>query len=167
VLATLAGAYRLGKRPIQQLAGDLLGPSIYTGMISELERQSAAVPEAPCNELAAAVHTAEVIRADETSWRRERGKAWLWGAVTALFIVFTIARDRSARVARAVRGTREGPIAVTDCWSAYDWIAGTSRQVCWNHTIRTQSRIRARPWRLLGSASLTITRPSGPLRAGA
>ena len=41
VLATLAGAYRLSKRPIQQLAGDLFGLSISTGMISKLERQSA------------------------------------------------------------------------------------------------------------------------------
>jgi hypothetical protein len=58
------------------------------------------------------VHTAEVISADETPWRQGRGKAWLWVAVTALFTVFTIARNRSARVARAVLGTREGPNAV-------------------------------------------------------
>ena len=136
MLATLAGAYRLSKRQIQQLAGDLLGLSISTGMISKLERQSAEALEAPYNELAAAVHTADVIGADETSWRQERGKAWLWVAVTALFTVFTIARNRSAAVARAVLGTQEGPIAVTDRWSAYDWIAGSSRQVCWSHLRR-------------------------------
>jgi hypothetical protein len=22
---------------------------------------------------------------------------------------------------------------VTDRWSAYDWIAGASRQICWSH----------------------------------
>src|SRR5437762_4274448 len=112
VLATLAGAYRLSKRQIQQLAGDLLGLSISTGMISKLERQSAQALEAPYNELAAAVHQAEVIHADETSWREHRLKAWLWAAVTALFTVFTIARNRNARVAQAVLGTQEGPIAV-------------------------------------------------------
>src|SRR5262249_50689199 len=36
----------------------------------------------------------------------------------------------------AVLGTREGPIAVTDRWGAYDWIAGGSRQVCWSHLRR-------------------------------
>jgi transposase len=136
VLATLAGGYRLSKRQIQQLADDLLGLSISTGMISKLERQSAAALEAPYNELAAAVHTADVICADETSWREERGKAWLWVVVTALFSVFTIARRRNAQVARAVLGTQEGPIAVTDRWSAYDWIAGPSRQICWSHLRR-------------------------------
>jgi transposase len=101
-----AGAYRLSKRQIQQLAGDLLGLSISTGIISELERQSARALEAPDNELAAAVHTAGVVHADETSWREQRGKAWLWVAVTALFTVFTIARRRDAQVSRAVLGTR-------------------------------------------------------------
>src|SRR5215467_7607141 len=42
VLATLAGAYRLSKRQIQQLTSDLFGLAISTGMIAKLERQSAA-----------------------------------------------------------------------------------------------------------------------------
>jgi hypothetical protein len=89
-------------------------------MISKPERQSAEALQACYNELAAAVDEADVICADETARRQERGKVWLWVAVTALFTVFTIARNRSARVARAVLGTREGPIAVTDRWSAFD-----------------------------------------------
>jgi transposase len=135
-LATLAGAYRLSKRQIQQLAGDLFGRSISVGMISKLERNSAEALEAPYNELATAVHSAEVIGADETSWREDRHKAWLWVAVTATFTAFTIARNRSAKVARAVLGTQEGSIAVTDRWSSYDWIAAPGRQICWSHLRR-------------------------------
>ena len=136
VLATLAGAYRLSKRPIQQLAGDLLGLSISTGMISKLERRSAAALEAPYNELAVAVHTAEVIHADETSWREERHKARLWAAVTAMFTVFTIARNRTAKVAQAVLGTHDSSIAVTDRCSSYDGIGAAGRPVCWSHLRR-------------------------------
>jgi transposase len=136
VLATLAGAYRLSKRQIQQLTSDLFGLSISTGMISKLERQSSDALEAPYNELAAAVHQAAVVNVDETSWRQERRKVWLWTTVTAMMTVFTIARNRSAEVARAVLGTQDGPIAVTDRYSAYDWIAGTSRQACWSHLRR-------------------------------
>jgi transposase len=135
-LATLAGAYRLSKRQIQQLAGDLFGRSISVGMISKLERNSAEALEAPYNELATAVHSAEVIGADETSWREDRHKAWLWVAVTATFPAFTIARNRSAKVARAVLGTQEGSIAVTDRWSSYDGIAAPGRQICWSHLRR-------------------------------
>jgi hypothetical protein len=110
----LARAYRPSKRQVQQLVGDLFGLSISTGMISKLERQSATALEAPYNELATAVHTARVIHADETSWREQRGKAWLWVAVTAPFTAFTIARKRNVQVAQPVLGTHEGPVAVTD-----------------------------------------------------
>ena len=136
VLATWAGAYRLSKRQIQQMAGDLFGLSISTGMISKLEQQSAEVLQAPYNALATAVHSAGVIHADETSWRQERLKTWLWVAVTAVMTVFTIARNRNAKVAKAVLGTHDEAIAVTDRYGSYDWIAGSHRQVCWSHLRR-------------------------------
>src|SRR5271165_5439981 len=74
--------------------------------------------------------------ADETSWRQERGKAWLWATVAGLITVFTIARNRNAQVAQAVLGTQEGSIAVTDRLGSYDWIARANRQICWSHLRR-------------------------------
>src|SRR3954452_3294706 len=43
VLGLLAGGYRLGQRPIQQLACDLFGLSISLGIIAKLRRQTAVV----------------------------------------------------------------------------------------------------------------------------
>src|SRR5262249_8981185 len=136
VLATLAGAYRLSKRQIQQVSRDLFGMSISTGMISKLEQQSARALEAPYQELATAVHQAEVIHVDETGWRENRNKAWLWATVTAMTTVFTIARNRTAAIAQAGLGTQAGPIAVTDRLNVYDWVGGRTRQVCWSHLRR-------------------------------
>ena len=82
ILSVLAGAYRLGKRPIRQLAFDLLGLSISTGMICRLERQAAAELEAPVEELREYVREAAVAHIDETSWWQGRDKMWLWAAVT-------------------------------------------------------------------------------------
>src|SRR3954449_12529823 len=65
VLSVLAGAYRLGKRPIRQLASDLLGLSISAGMICRLERQAAAEWEAPVEELRWHVRTAASAHIDE------------------------------------------------------------------------------------------------------
>ena len=64
VLAVFAGAYRLSKRQIRQVAADLFRLSILSGMISKLERQSAAT-EGPYNELAIAVHHAQATNIDE------------------------------------------------------------------------------------------------------
>jgi transposase len=136
VMATWTGAYRLSERQIRQMAGDLFGLSISTGMISKLERLSSEALQAPYNELAAAVHSAGVIHADETSWRQERRKTWLWAAVAAMYTVFSIARNRTAEVARAVLGTQDAAITVTNRCSSYDWIVGTHRQICWSHLRR-------------------------------
>jgi transposase len=136
VLAMLAGAYRLSKRPIRQVCADLFTLSISTGMISKLERQSAAVLEAPYNELAVAVHHAEAINIDETSWRERLRKVWLWATVTPLFTVFTIAKNRSGDVARALLGGEDGQVVGSDRFSAYDWIMARWRQVCWAHLRR-------------------------------
>ena len=136
MLAMLAGAYRLSKRQIQQVSADMLGLKISTGMISELERQSAAALEAPYNELATSVHQADAVNIDETSWREDRRKRWLWVTVTRLATVFTIARNRSGEIAVALLGSRDGQVVSSDRFSAYEWIMASWRQVCWSHLRR-------------------------------
>ena len=105
-------------------------------MISKLERQSAAVLEAPYNELAIAVHHAKATNIDETSWRERLRKVWLWATVTPLFTVFTIAKNRSGDVAKALLGSEDGQVVGSDRFSAYDWIMARWRQVCWAHLRR-------------------------------
>jgi transposase len=136
VLAMFAGAYRLSKRQIRQLAADVFTLSISTGMISKLERQSSAVLEAPSNELALAVHQAKATNIDETSWRERLRKVWLWATVTPLFTVFTIAKNRSGEVARALLGSEADQVVGSDRFSAYDWIMARWRQICWAHLRR-------------------------------
>ena len=136
VLAMFAGAYRLSKRQIRQVSADLFMLSISTGMISKLERQSAAVLEGPSNELAVAVHQAEMVNIDETSWRENRLKAWLWATVTPLFTVFTVAQDRSGEIAKALLGSDDDQVVGSDRFSAYQWIMAGWRQICWAHLRR-------------------------------
>jgi transposase len=136
VLATLAGAYRLSKRQIQQLAADLFGLTISTGMISKLEGQSAAALAEPYHELARSVLEAEAVHIDETGWREDRHKAWLWVTVTALATVFTIARSRSAKVAQRLLGDKEDQVVSSDRFKSYDWLWAYWRQICWSHLRR-------------------------------
>jgi transposase len=128
VLAVLAGAYRLSKRQIQQLVSDLFTLSISTGMVSKLERQSAVALEAPYNELATSVQ--------ESKWRENRHKAWLWATVTRFCTVFTIAQSRSGEVAMALLGSKDDQTVGSDRFSAYEWIKAFWRQVCWAHLRR-------------------------------
>jgi transposase len=134
VLSVLAGAYRLGKQPIQQLVFDLLGLSISLGMFSRLERQRAAGWEAPVEELRRHVRDAASAHIDETSWRQGRAKAWLWAAATNLVTVFAIARSRGAEVAKTMPGTAAGKVVISDHFKAYLWVK--RRQFYWAHLDR-------------------------------
>ncbi|HEY4564154.1 MAG TPA: DUF6444 domain-containing protein [Thermoanaerobaculia bacterium] len=107
ILSVLAGGYRLGKRPVRQLAFDLLGLTISVGMICRLERQSADELEAPVEELREYVREAAVAHIDETSWWQGRDRMWLWTAVTRLVTVFAIAPSRSDT--RSPKCRRSGP----------------------------------------------------------
>lgn len=136
VLATLAGAYRMSKRQIQQLAGDLLGLSIATGMVSKLERGAADALAEPYRELAESIREAAVVNVDETGWREQGRRAWLWAATTGRATVFAIAANRSGEVARALLGDKADRIVGSDRYSAYNWIAAANRQLCWSHLRR-------------------------------
>jgi transposase len=134
ILSVLAGAYRLGKRPIRQLAFDLLGLSVSTGMICRLERHAATELEAPAEELRQYVRDAASAHIDETSWKQGRAKAWLWAAVTQWVTVFAIATSRAAEVARGLLGTDRRKVVISDRFKSYTWIK--RRQFCWAHLDR-------------------------------
>src|SRR3954462_5536118 len=165
ILSVLAGGYRLGKRPIRQLVFDLLGLTISTGMIARLERQGAAELAAPVEELRQYVRDADSAHIDETSWWQGQDKAWLWGAVTDLVTVFTIATSRGAEVAKGMLGTAASKVVVCDRFKSYAWVK--RRQFCWAHTIRTQSTIRSASRRLLRPVPPLVPRPRLVIRARA
>jgi transposase len=133
LLAVLAGGYRLGKRPIRQLAHDLFGLSISTGMIAKLERSTAAALAQPMAELEEHVRT-QPASVDETSWREAGQRAWLWVVVTPLVTVFHIAATRCGKVARQLLGSANGQVVTSDRWKAYNPFR--RRQLCWAHLRR-------------------------------
>ncbi len=133
VLSLLAGGYRLGKRAVQQLAADLFGLTLSLGMVSKLERQTARALEAPVAELLEHVR-GQNLHVDETGWRENRRRAWLWVAVAEHATVFRIAASRSAAAARELLGEHFARVAVCDRFRGYLWLPQV--QLCWAHLRR-------------------------------
>ncbi|WP_240911590.1 IS66 family transposase [Paludisphaera soli] len=135
-LSVLTGAYRLGKRQVTRICSDLLGLRISLGMIAKLERITSDALEQPVAELAERVKAAGAANIDETGWREEGPKAWLWVVATSLGVVFRVARSRSGAIARGLLGAEPKPIVISDRFPGYEWIELKSRQVCWAHLRR-------------------------------
>jgi len=133
ILALLSGGYRISKRGVQQLALDLFGLSISTGMVCKLQRRASEALEAPVNELAAYVKT-QNNHVDETGWREDGKKAWLWVVVAPMVTLFRVARHRKAEVAKELLGHNFAGIVICDRYRGYLWIKQV--QLCWAHLRR-------------------------------
>jgi transposase len=133
--SVLSGGYRLSKRAVADLLGDLFGLSVSTGMIVKLQAQTAAVLAEPVQQAQQYVRE-RPAHVDETSWKHGRRKAWLWVAVTSLVTVFHLARRRDAVALRHLVGEHVAHVLTSDRFQTYETIALEQRQICWAHLRR-------------------------------
>jgi transposase len=134
VCALLAGAYRVGKRGVARLCGDLFGVPISPAGVCDLQRRTAAALEPVVHEAHAYV-AGRPANVDETGWREGRARGWLWVAVTASVTVFLIRLSRGRKVLAELIGGEPG-VLTTDRYSAYGHLPADQRQVCWAHLRR-------------------------------
>jgi transposase len=153
MVGLLSGVYRLGKRPARQLLADLFGLSISTGMICKLQRRAAALLTPAYDELCRYVRTQDV-HLDETGWREDKKRAWLWTVVAPRVTVFHIARSRGRDVVEQLLGAAFPQVVTCDRWKAYGHLR--RMQWCWAHLRRDfQAMIdRGGPGRPTGVALL-------------
>jgi transposase len=133
--AILTGAYRLSKRQVETMMADLYGVPLSAGEVCALEQQTSAVLAPVVEELRDFCRT-QPANVDETGWRQERRRAWLWVAVTELATVFHIACSRGAKVLHDLLGDEYRQVLTSDRWSAYNGQPLCYRQVCWAHLQR-------------------------------
>jgi transposase len=135
VLALLTGAYRLSKRLVETLVEDLLGVPLCVGTVCKLEQQTTAATEAVVQTLRDHIQSHHA-NMDETGWRENGQKAWLWVVVSQLATVFHVCRSRAGAVARQLLGPGFHWVLTSDRFSAYNWLALQHRQICWAHLRR-------------------------------
>lgn len=136
VLSLLSGVYRMSKRKVEDFCWDVLGVSVSLGQVSQLEQTTAAALDAPVAEARAYVQDQPSCGMDETGWREQRQRAWLWTMVTQCVTVFVIRLSRGGKVARELLGECFRGTVSSDRWSGYNWLPLLRRQLCWAHLRR-------------------------------
>ena len=132
--ALLSGAYRVGKRGVARLMGDLFGVPISPAAVCGLQHRTAAAL-APVVAEAHAHVAGKPANVDETGWRQGGHRAWLWVAVTATLSVFLIRPSRGRKVLGELIPGELG-VVTTDRFGAYAHLDPGRRQVCWAHLRR-------------------------------
>jgi transposase len=136
VVALLSGRYRLSRREVQQLLRDLWAVRVSLGAVVRQEQAQSAALAPVVEEARAAVQQAPVVNMDETGWRQEQRRAWLWTVVTAELAVFWIDRRRGGAVVDALLGVAFAGVVGSDRWAAYHRFPAERRALCWAHLKR-------------------------------
>ena len=128
------GCYHLSKRQTEELLSTAFNVPISLGAIARCEQQVSAAIAGPVAEAHAQLRQAAVVHADETSWKQQPGKAWLWVGVTAYLAIFLIRDHRDGDSVRALLGSDFPGVLISDRYSAYQGLP--RRQLCWAHLRR-------------------------------
>jgi transposase len=83
---------------------------------------------------------------DETGWRQEQRRAWLWTVVTAELTAFWIDRSRGGAVVDALLGADFAGVVGSDRWSADNRFPAERRALCYAHLKRDFQALVDRGW---------------------
>ena len=143
-IAMLAGVFRLSRDQVCQSVVEIFGVPASTGAIDNAIMRMSAVLADPWAELREAVQQAEVVHADETTWRLAGAQQWLWLGAAALVACYRIDPSRSQRAAQALLGEDFGGFVVTDRYAGYHFLDVLQQQLCWAHVIRQLTELSQR-----------------------
>jgi transposase len=140
-LSYFTGCHGVSKRGVEEIAAAVFDAPVSLGTVANLEQEMSAALAAPHQEALAAVRTAAVKHADETSWKLAGKLCWLWTAATAGVVAFVIHGKRSILGLTALLGAEIHGILCSDRWGVYACVPAERRQICWAHLKRDFQKI--------------------------
>jgi hypothetical protein len=133
LIAYLTVVCRMPRRVVREVLEQVLGIPLSLGSIqNSWEEASEAVAE-PCAELERQLPHEPVINSDETGYRTNGEKRWMWALVAANFVFYKIAVSRGATVLVELLGEVFAGILCSDRCASYLKYHKGEGQFCWAH----------------------------------
>ncbi len=133
LIAYLTVVCRMPRRVVQELLGQVLGIPLSLGSIQNSWEEAGQAVAEPCTELEKQLAHEPVINSDETGYRTDGDKRWLWALVAANFVVYKIALTRGAEVLVQLLGEVFAGILCSDRCPTYLKYHKGEGQFCWAH----------------------------------
>jgi transposase len=135
-LAYLVGAHKLSKRGAVEVADELFAAPIALGTVSNLEQEMSDALQPAYDDAKKAVQEADTKNVDETGWKKNGAKRWLWVAATNLLAVFMIHPLRNSVALAKLLGATIHGVVCSDRWRIYERLRQRYWQICWAHLKR-------------------------------
>jgi len=143
-MSYLVGVQGVSKRGVEEILETAAGVPIALGTIANTEVEMAAALAGPYQEVRRAVAEADVKGLDETGWKENGKKRWLWAAATLTAVVFAIHPRRNLDALKHLLGDLTG-LFITDRWCVYlEHLPSDRHQLCWAHLDRNWAKTAER-----------------------
>jgi transposase len=136
LIAYLTVVCRMPRRVVEALLAQVLGIELSLGSTQKCWEEASQAVAAPCQELERQLRDEPVLNADETGWRTNGDKRFLWAFVTARYVVYTVAATRGSEVLIRLLGAVFQGVLCSDRFSAYLKYHKGKAQFCWAHLKR-------------------------------
>lgn len=127
---------RMPRRVVERLLDPALGIEISLGSTQKCWEEASQAVAGPCQELEQKLKSEPVINADETGWRTNGDKRFLWVFLEAQYVVYTIQATRSSAVPIRLLGSVFEGLLCSDRFSGYLKYHKGPAQFCWAHLKR-------------------------------
>ena len=132
----LTGRMGISQRDVEEAMAALFRTELALGSVSAQQQAVSQALEQPIAAAQAYVQQQPATNVDETGWREQNKRAWLWVGATPQVAVFSIQSTRGAAGVKQLLGETVTAIVGSDRWSAYNWLDTELRQLCWSHLQR-------------------------------
>ena len=136
LIAYLTISCRMPRRVVEAFLEHVLGIAMSLGSTQKCWEQASAAVAQPCQELEQQLKHEPVLNSDETGWRNNGQKRYLWALVAHDFVFYTVAQTRSSEVLLHLLGAVFAGILCSDRFSAYFKYHKGLAQLCWAHLKR-------------------------------
>jgi transposase len=136
LIAYLTVVCRLPRRVVEALLGQVLGIEISLGSTQKCWEEASRAVSAPCQELERHLKEEPALNVDETGWRTNGDKRFLWAFVAVRYVVYTVAPTRGSEVLIRLLGAVFRGVLCSDRFSAYLKYHSGHAQFCWAHLKR-------------------------------
>ena len=121
---------------IAEVFDGLCGLKVSEGGLAQALQRMSTWLKVEESEILKALRISPNLHMDETGWKVNGAKHWLWAAVNKKLAHYRIAASRGAKVAREIIGKDYEGVISTDFYAAYNRLPG-KKQRCLVHLLRT------------------------------
>jgi hypothetical protein len=127
---------RLPRRLVEAMLADVLGIEISLGSTQKAWEEVSRAVAQPVQQLQEQLPREAVLNVDETGWRTNGDKRWIWALVAQQFVYYVVASTRGAEVLVSLLGAVFRGILCSDRWVVYLTYHAGRMQLCWAHLKR-------------------------------